>query len=139
MLFYLLLAGFVVSVLAAPNANLDPAVTPAPGLQIRQDEIGGGIAGTAGGAQGTAGGALNGPTGAAEGCLGGGYESNGITECAPVATAPAQTATASQAAGGNASGTIGPASAFLDSDGLCGGAAVGSSGFTTCLVPTSSA
>lgn len=46
--------------------------------------------------------------------------------------------TESHAAAGNVAGTLGPASGFADSDGLCIGGAVGNNGFTTCLMPTPS-
>ncbi|KAK4496978.1 hypothetical protein PRZ48_011427 [Zasmidium cellare] len=98
-------------------------------------QIGGGIAGTLGPLEGTAGGAIDGPTGFVQGCLGGAVGGVGTTACFPVATPPAPTETAT-VDGGNAAGTLGPASGFLSYPWLCGGAAVGNDGFTTCLVPT---
>lgn len=104
-------------------------------LQMVRQEIAGGAAGTLGPLQGTLGGAINGPTGFVEGCIGGAIGDIGYTACAPVETAPANTA-ATQEAAGNLAGTLGAASAFLDSNGLCGGLAIGNNGFTTCLLPT---
>ncbi|EME45276.1 hypothetical protein DOTSEDRAFT_33818 [Dothistroma septosporum NZE10] len=132
-----LLFGLVATVLATSEA--EPAMTPLAELVERQQEIGGGAAATLGSNDGTAGGAINGPTGAVQGCLGGaGSGAGGTTECYPVSTAPAPTDTQSHVAAGNAAGTLGPASASVDSDGFCGGGAVGNNGFTTCLVPTQS-
>lgn len=129
-----LLFGLAATVLAMP----EPAITPVAELVERQQEIGGGAAGTLGPFDGTAGGAINGPTGFVQGCLGGAGPGAGTTVCFPVATAPAPTNTESHAAAGNVAGTLGPASGFADSDGLCIGGAVGNNGFTTCLMPTPS-
>ncbi|CAK1360404.1 hypothetical protein CB0940_06458 [Cercospora beticola] len=105
---------------------------------LAQQELGGGIDGNAGPFSGTAGGAINGPTGFVQGCIGGGAGPDaGRTECFPVETAPAATSTRTQP-GGKAAGTAGPASGFLDSEGLCAGAAYSTNGFTFCLQPTGS-